>query len=205
MEVTDSDHKPVRCKFNIQISHADRSVRRKEFGDIIKSNEKVRSIFEELLYIPETVVSTNTIILQNQESSVFCITNKCLKDDVTFRIISEGQSSIKDEGDVRDYHPRGAFGFPRWLELTPAAGIIKPEQSIEISVHHEESHTLEEFVDGIPQNWWCEDTRDKEVMLTVTVQGSCSTRSFNHQVRVRHCFSNKTVRIDSKSNSTKKA
>lgn len=118
MEVTDSDHKPVRCKFNIQISHADRSVRRKEFGDIIKSNEKVRSIFEELLYIPETVVSTNTIILQNQESSVFCITNKCLKDDVTFRIISEGQSSIKDEGDVRDYHPRGAFGFPRWLEVS---------------------------------------------------------------------------------------
>ncbi|XP_008445942.1 type I inositol polyphosphate 5-phosphatase 12 isoform X2 [Cucumis melo] len=204
MEVTDSDHKPVRCKFNLQISHADRSVRRKEFGDIIKSNEKVKSIFEELLYIPETTVSTNTIILQNQESSLFYITNKCLKDEATFRIISEGQSSIKDEGEARDYHPRGAFGFPRWLEVTPAAGIIKPEQSIEISVHHEESHTLEEFVDGIPQNWWCEDTRDKEVMLTVIVEGSCSTRSFSHQVRVRHCFSNKTVRADSKSNSTKK-
>ncbi|XP_038892550.1 type I inositol polyphosphate 5-phosphatase 12 isoform X2 [Benincasa hispida] len=205
MEVTDSDHKPVRCKFNIQISHADRSVRRKEFGDIIKTNEKVKSIFEELLYIPETIVSTNTIILQNQESSVFYITNKCVKDEATFSIICEGQSSIKDEGETRDYHPRGAFGFPRWLEVTPAAGIIKPEQSVEISVHHEESHTLEEFVDGIPQNWWCEDTRDKEVMLTVTVQGSCSTRSFSHQVRVRHCFSNKTVRVDSKSNSTKKA
>ncbi|KAL0539188.1 hypothetical protein IC582_023370 [Cucumis melo] len=204
MEVTDSDHKPVRCKFNLQISHADRSVRRKEFGDIVKSNEKVKSIFEELLYIPETTVSTNTIILQNQESSLFYITNKCLKDEATFRIISEGQSSIKDEGEARDYHPRGAFGFPRWLEVTPAAGIIKPEQSIEISVHHEESHTLEEFVDGIPQNWWCEDTRDKEVMLTVIVEGSCSTRSFSHQVRVRHCFSNKTVRADSKSNSTKK-
>ncbi|XP_011655531.1 type I inositol polyphosphate 5-phosphatase 12 isoform X2 [Cucumis sativus] len=204
MEVTDSDHKPVRCKFNLQISHADRSVRRKEFGDIIKSNEKVKSIFEELLYIPETTVSTNTIILQNQESSLLYITNKCLKDEATFRIISEGQSSIKDEGEVRDYHPRGAFGFPRWLEVTPAAGIIKPEQSIEISVHHEESHTLEEFVDGIPQNWWSEDTRDKEVMLTVIVEGSCSTRSFSHQVRVRHCFSNKTVRADSKSNSTKK-
>lgn len=117
MEVTDSDHKPVRCKFNLQISHADRSVRRKEFGDIVKSNEKVKSIFEELLYIPETTVSTNTIILQNQESSLFYITNKCLKDEATFRIISEGQSSIKDEGEARDYHPRGAFGFPRWLEV----------------------------------------------------------------------------------------
>lgn len=117
MEVTDSDHKPVRCKFNIQISYADRSVRRKEFGDIIKSNLKVKSIFDELLYIPDTIVSTNNIVLQNQESSVFYITNKCMKDDATFRIISEGQSSIKDEGDQRDYHPRGAFGFPRWLEV----------------------------------------------------------------------------------------
>ncbi|KAG7012847.1 Type I inositol polyphosphate 5-phosphatase 12 [Cucurbita argyrosperma subsp. argyrosperma] len=205
MEVTDSDHKPVRCKFNLQISHADRSVRRKEFGDIIKSNEKVRSIFEELLYVPETIVSTNSIVLQNQESSVLCITNKCVKDVATFKIISEGQSSIKDEGDQRDYLPRGAFGFPRWLEVSPAAGIIKPEQAVEISVHHEESHTLDEFVDGIPQNWWSEDTRDKEVMLTVIIRGSCSTRSVNHQVRVRHCFSNKTVRVDPKSSSTKKS
>ena len=121
MEVTDSDHKPVRCKFNLQISHADRSVRRKEFGDIIKSNEKVRSIFEELLYVPETIVSTNSIVLQNQESSVLCITNKCVKDVATFKIISEGQSSIKNEGDQRDYLPRGAFGFPRWLEVSSYA------------------------------------------------------------------------------------
>ncbi|XP_023545043.1 type I inositol polyphosphate 5-phosphatase 12-like isoform X1 [Cucurbita pepo subsp. pepo] len=205
MEVTDSDHKPVRCKFNIQICHADRSVRRREFGDIIKSNEKVKSIFEELLYIPETIVSTNSIVLQNQESFVLCITNKCVKDVATFRIISEGQPPVKDEGDVRDYHPRGAFGFPRWLEVSPAAGIIKPEQSVEITVNHEESRSQEESVDGIPQNWWCEDTRDKEVMLTVTIQGSCSTQSFSHQVRVRHCFSNKAAApMETKSNSTKK-
>lgn len=117
MEVTDSDHKPVRCKFNIKISHADRSVRRKEFGDIIKTNEKVKSIFEELLYIPETILSTDTIVLQNQETSVFSITNKCVKDVATFKIISEGQSTVKEEGNERDYHPRGAFGFPRWLEV----------------------------------------------------------------------------------------
>lgn len=75
---------------------------------------------------------------------------------------------------------------------------------MEISVHHEEFHTLEEFVDGIPQNWWSEDTRDKEVILVLNVRGSCSTESRSHKIRVRHCFSAKTVRIDSKSSHSKK-
>jgi hypothetical protein len=83
--------------------------------------------------------------------------------------------------------------------------MIKPEQCAEVSVHHEEFHTLEEFVDGIPQNWWCEDTRDKEVILVVHVQGSCSAQTHSHRIRVRHCFSAKTVsRINLKSNSSRK-
>lgn len=83
--------------------------------------------------------------------------------------------------------------------------MIKPEQSVEVLVHHEEFHTLEEFVDGIPQNWWCEDTRDKEVILIVNVTGSCSAQTFSHRVRVRHCFSSaKTIRIVPKSNSSRK-
>lgn len=90
------------------------------------------------------------------------------------------------------------------FQVTPAIGVIKPESSVEVSVHHEEFHTLEEFVDGIPQNWWCEDTRDKEVNLTVVIQGSCSTETKKHQLRIRHCFSAKTVRIDSKSNGSRK-
>lgn len=90
------------------------------------------------------------------------------------------------------------------FQVTPAAGVIKPDSYIEVSVHHEEFHTLEEFVDGIPQNWWCEDTRDKEVMLSLVVQGCCSNDTRKHQIRVRHCFSAKTVRIDSKSNGSRK-
>ena len=52
-------------------------------------------------------------------------------------------------------------------QVTPAAGIIKPDHIAEISVHHEEYQTLEEFVDGTPQNSWCEDARDMEVILVV--------------------------------------
>lgn len=84
--------------------------------------------------------------------------------------------------------------------------MIKPEQAAEVSVRHEEFHTLEEFVDGIPQNWWSEDTRDKEVILAVNVQGSCSTGTNSHKICVRHCFSSKTLRLDSKlSNSSRKS
>ncbi|KAM7489365.1 hypothetical protein LguiB_026849 [Lonicera macranthoides] len=205
MDVIESDHKPVRCKFNVEISHVDRSVRRQEFGKIVQSNEKVKRLIEELSYVPETVVSTNKIVLQNQETSTLKICNKSGKDKAIFQILCEGQSTIKEDEKSAEYRPRGSFGFPRWLEVMPAAGVIKPEQSTEISVNHVESHTLEDLVEGVPQSWWSEDTRDKEVILEVIVTGSCSTGTRTHKVHVRHCFSSKTVRIDStKGHSPKK-
>ncbi|CAI0541031.1 unnamed protein product [Linum tenue] len=201
MDVTESDHKPVRCKFHIQVAHTDRSVRRQEFGEILRTNEKIQSLLEECRVVPETAVSTNSIALQNQDTAILRITNKSAADKVVFRIYCEGQANFKDEGDEAEYRARGNHGFPRWLEVTPAAGIIKPDNSIEVSVHHEEFHTLEDLVDGIPQNWWCEDTRDKEVILVVVVQGSGSTEVATHRVHVRHCLSAKTLRADSKSGS----
>jgi hypothetical protein len=57
---------------------------------------------------------------------------------------------------------------------------------MEITVHHEDFYTQEEFVDGIPQNWWCEDTRDKEAVLTVNITGSTSTETKTHKIDVRH-------------------
>lgn len=206
MEVTESDHKPVRCKLNLDIAHVDRSVRRQEVGNIVKSSDKIRTLLQELCYVPDTVVSTNSITLQNQHSSILKITSRSGADNAIFQIICEGQSTIKEDEQPSDYHPRGCFGFPRWLEVSPAAGIIKPDQVVEVSVRHEEFHTLEEFVDGgIPQSWWSEDTRDKEVILLVSVRGSCSIETKIHRVRVRHCFSAKTVRIDSRNNSSRRS
>lgn len=83
-------------------------------------------------------------------------------------------------------------------QVSPAAGIITPDHITEISVHHQEFHTLEEFVDGVPQNWWCEDARDKEVILLVRVRGSFSTGTRTHRIRVRHSFSGKNMRVDNK-------
>ncbi|XP_057427330.1 type I inositol polyphosphate 5-phosphatase 12 isoform X2 [Lotus japonicus] len=204
MDVTDSDHKPVRCKFNVNISHADRSIRRKEFGEIMTSNEKIRSMLEELAYVPEFTVIPDNLVLQNHEVSFLLITNRSSKDKAVYKITCEGQSIVKNDGQSPDYSPRGAFGFPRWLEVTPSSGIINPEQDVEVSIRHEDVHTSEELVDGIPQNWWSEDTRDKEVILVVHVQGSSSVETHSHKIHARHCFTAKPVRTDSKSNSARR-
>ncbi|CAF2123960.1 hypothetical protein BRARA_C02234 [Brassica rapa] len=197
MDVTESDHKPVRCKFHVKIEHVDRSVRRQEFGRIIRTNEKVIALLNDLRYVPETVLSSNNIVLQNQDTFVLRITNKCVKEKAVFRILCESHSTLGEDEDKLELHPFVSFGFPRWLEVMPAAGTIKPDSSVEVTVHHEEFHTLEEFVDGIPENWWCEDTWDKEAILVVNVQGSCSTETVCHKVHVRHCFSAKNLRVDS--------
>ncbi|KAK3441286.1 hypothetical protein EUGRSUZ_B01444 [Eucalyptus grandis] len=196
MDVTDSDHKPVRCMFNVDIARVDESVRRQEFGEVVAQNERVKSMLKGLLMIPETIVSTNNIILQNQDTSILRITNKSGKHDALFQIICQGVSMIKDDGQALNHHPRGSFGFPQWLRVCPVSGIIEPEHTTEVSVHHEKFQTLEEFVDGVPRNSWCEDNRDKEVVLEVRVSSSYMTETRNHRIRVRHCFSSKGKQVD---------
>ncbi|XP_013666659.2 type I inositol polyphosphate 5-phosphatase 13-like isoform X2 [Brassica napus] len=199
MDVTESDHKPVRCKFHATIAHVDKSVRRQELGNIITSNEKIRSILEDLKFVPETSVSTNNIVLQSQDTVILTIRNNSTTSKAIFSILCGGQAIVRDDdGEESDYTPRGSFGLPRWLEVSPAGGIIKPEGSVDVKVHHEEFYTLEEYVDGIPQNWWCEDARDKEAILMVNIRGSCSTTWTSHSVKVRHCYSGRVCLLDPK-------
>ncbi|WOL15569.1 type I inositol polyphosphate 5-phosphatase 13-like [Canna indica] len=198
MDITDSDHKPVRCIFSVEIARRNEMIRRLEYGQIITSNEKIRSLLEEYRAVPETVVSTNNIILQNQDISILRITNKCEKYKAVFQIICEGQSKIKQDRNASQLSARCAFGFPRWLEVNPAVGIIKPGQTIEVSVHHDDLCTEEESVDGIPKNRSSEDARDKEVVLLVDVTGTSSTDSKAHRVSLRHCFSSRSECSDRK-------
>ncbi|XP_010475271.1 PREDICTED: type I inositol polyphosphate 5-phosphatase 13-like isoform X1 [Camelina sativa] len=198
MDVTESDHKPVRCKFHATIAHVDKSVRRQELGKIVRSNEKILSIFEDLRLVPETTVSTNNIVLQSQDTVILTITNTSTTSKAIFNILCAGQAIVKDDGEDSDYNPRGSFGLPRWLEVSPAAGIIHPEGSVDVKVHHEDFHSLEEHVDGIPQNWWCEDTRDKEAILMVNIRGSCSTTLTSHSIKVRHCFSARVCLLENR-------
>lgn len=81
------------------------------------------------------------------------------------------------------------------IQVSPATGIIRPDQIVEVSVHHEEFQTLEEFVDGVVQNSWCEDSRNKEAVLVVKVHGNYTIQTRNHRVRVHHCYSSKKNHI----------
>ena len=56
-------------------------------------------------------------------------------------------------------------------------------------MQHEEFLTPETFVDGVPSNWWCEDTQDKGVVLLVNVTGSYTTKKKTHRIHVRRCYS----------------
>lgn len=62
-----------------------------------------------------------------------------------------------------------------------------------MTIQHEDFYTKEEFIDGIPQNWWCEDTRDKEVILLVNMTGANSTDTTTHRIHVKHCYSSKEL------------
>lgn len=121
MDVTDSDHKPVRCLFSIDIARVDESIRRREYGEIISANEDIRTLYEELRIVAETTVSIENIVLQNQDTAVLQITNNSMKEKAMFEIVCEGQS-IKDglkEGLASEHYcAKAAFGFPRWLEVT---------------------------------------------------------------------------------------
>lgn len=98
MEVTESDHKPVRCKFDVELAHIDRSVRRQEFGNIFQNNDRIKSILEELHYIPETDVSTTQIVIQNQDTFSLKISNRSREDKVLFQLTCCGQSTAKEDG-----------------------------------------------------------------------------------------------------------
>lgn len=121
MEVTESDHKPVRCKFDVELAHIDRSVRRQEFGKIFRYNDKIRSLLAELRYLPEVAVSTSQIFLQNQEAFSLIITNRSRQDNAFFQITCQGQLAINEDKQKSENRPKGSFGFPRWLEVISKA------------------------------------------------------------------------------------
>ncbi|ONM03130.1 Type II inositol polyphosphate 5-phosphatase 15 [Zea mays] len=187
MDVTDSDHKPVRCTFSVDIARVDELIRRQEYGKIVESNKRVHSLLRELHFVPDTIVSTNNIILENQEDVILRITNNCETSKAAFEILCEGQSIRKQDGTKSEPVIRASFGFPLWLEVQPSSGLIGPGDTTEVAVHHEDFFTQEEFVDGVQQSWWCETTRDIEVVLSVNVTGVASTEAATHRITVRHC------------------
>lgn len=121
--MNDSDHKPVKSVFSVDIAHTNEITRRQEFGKIISSNKKVRSSFEELQVIPESAVSISNIILQNQDISIIRITNKSMTSTAGFEMCEDLCTAIEDEHILKS-RERGSTGFPNWLKVITFCSII---------------------------------------------------------------------------------
>ncbi|XXG72062.1 hypothetical protein AAC387_Pa07g1237 [Persea americana] len=165
----------------------------------------VRKSYELLRIVPKTTISTGSS-KPGKDATILRITNKSGKEKSMFEIIYDGQS-IKEASASEQYHSRGAFGFPHWIELiihcvtlgtwfqilriktdqklndqdwpyicgiyravvttihstadictpyshhqvTTATGLINLRQTTEVPISHEEMHTLQDIIDGIPQ------------------------------------------------------
>jgi hypothetical protein len=80
-------------------------------------DERVRVFLQDSCNVPETIVSTNNIILQTKGTTILRITNKGGERIVMYSIICEGVGIVNGEGDVSELSSRGSFGFPNWLEV----------------------------------------------------------------------------------------
>jgi len=105
MEATDSDHKPVKCVFNLDIAHVDKQTMRQKYGEIMTSNKEVS--LQGLEPFPEVNISTNDIILQDQNPSVVKLHNRSTKELACFEIIGQTPNSSGTP----------FSGFPSWLKV----------------------------------------------------------------------------------------
>uniref|UniRef100_A0A0D9VFY9 Inositol polyphosphate-related phosphatase domain-containing protein n=1 Tax=Leersia perrieri TaxID=77586 RepID=A0A0D9VFY9_9ORYZ len=126
MEVTDSDHKPIKCVFNLDIAYVDKQAMRQKYGELMSSNSKVVHLLQDLEALPEVNINTTDIILRDQNPSVVKLQNRSTKDTACFEIIGQAPN-------VSGTH---FSGFPTWLKVSPAVGIITPGQTVEVTLQH---------------------------------------------------------------------
>ncbi|CAL9046601.1 type II inositol polyphosphate 5-phosphatase 15-like [Musa acuminata AAA Group] len=190
MDVTGSDHKPVKCIFNVDIAHVDELTRRQEFGEIVFSNEKVRRLIDDFGNVPETTFSSNNITLQGNDITVLRITNKCRRDGAVFQFFCGSQSAVKESEQASVHSSRDPFGFPNWLEVTPRTGIIKPGKTVQVSMWHQNIDTVDEFTGRSHKTQQNNDSSDKVAVLKVRITGNYPTDCKSYEIHVSHCSSN---------------
>jgi hypothetical protein len=107
MEATDSDHKPVKCVFNLDITHVDKQMMRQKYGEIMSSNKKVLHFLQGLEAFPEVIISSSDIVLQDQSPSSVKLRNMSAKETACFQIIGQTPNSSGTR----------CSGFPPWLKV----------------------------------------------------------------------------------------
>ncbi|XP_024317504.1 type II inositol polyphosphate 5-phosphatase 15 isoform X3 [Brachypodium distachyon] len=171
MEATDSDHKPVKCLFNLDVAHIDKQTMRQEYGEIMCSNKKVLHLLQGREALLEANISTNDIVLQDQSPSVLKLqkTQHSTKDTACFEIIGQSRNSSGTH----------VTGFPTWLKVSPAVGVICPGQTVEVILQHG-------GLRGASGNSFSEANQEKAATLSVKITGPYSTVAKVYEIRVRH-------------------
>ncbi|NP_001132671.1 uncharacterized protein LOC100194149 precursor [Zea mays] len=174
MEATDSDHKPVKCVFNLDIAHVDKQTMRQKYGEIMGSNKEVLDSLQGLEALPEVDISTNDIILQDQNPFVVKLHNRSTKELACFEIIGQ---TPKSSGTPFS-------GFPSWLKVSPAVGIISPRQSVEVTLQHGQIRS-QDYLTGTSGDS-SGAAQEKVATLLVTVTRVDSTAGRRHKIQVQH-------------------
>ncbi|KAL2634417.1 hypothetical protein R1flu_005896 [Riccia fluitans] len=183
-EIHDSDHKPVRCQLKVDLSVIDETARRREYGEVMR-DPNIRSRLAALGYIPDCSVNTNRVSVDDVDRSSLILTNTDRQHRILYVVHCEalpsrgpcpcGEHNIKNlsprDSAFRDQLPRAGFGFPDWLTVSPAAGVVRPSESAAIRIT--------DVVRPVGS-----DQQDKVVVLVIRWKGSLSSGFKQHRVCV---------------------
>ncbi|KAK3157960.1 hypothetical protein QOZ80_2AG0130870 [Eleusine coracana subsp. coracana] len=174
MEASDSDHKPVKCVFNLDITHVDKQTMRQKYGEIMSSNKKLLYLLQGLEALPEVNIGASGIILQDQSPSTVKLENRSTIEVACFQII--GQTP----------NPSGTHfsGFAPWLKVSPALGIIYPGRAVEVTLQHGELRS-QDYVTAASGNNSVAD-HEKSATLSVIITGVHLTAGRCHKIHVQH-------------------
>ncbi|XP_024524008.1 type II inositol polyphosphate 5-phosphatase 15 [Selaginella moellendorffii] len=182
MDALDSDHKPVRCLLNVDIAVINEAARRRAFCELMLNNPHVQKWMDQLNSVPETVVSTNKIILEDGVPSILKAINESSRQCVVFELRCEGDPAEATVSAAARVTVRAGFGLPPWLQVTPASGMIPPKGSMEINL---------KFMNVLPDDFMEGggpavglDNRGKAVNLAFSYKGSLSSSCKRYQVAV---------------------
>ncbi|KAG0597124.1 hypothetical protein M758_UG313100 [Ceratodon purpureus] len=192
MEALDSDHKPVQCLLGVDLAVLDEAARRREYGDIMMNDQKVLEYLEQSNVMPQTRVNRNSIVFENSKASLV-VTNYSQRSLTTFMIRCDGLYIGEDcpcgnDRANRSSHRanvlRGGSGFPQWLQVLPAAGVIGPSSNVTITMHYKAPVPQNHSVGNQPR-WWTDIQKDECLKLVLTMSSSPLTKLNQHRICVR--------------------
>uniref|UniRef100_J3LCV2 Inositol polyphosphate-related phosphatase domain-containing protein n=2 Tax=Oryza brachyantha TaxID=4533 RepID=J3LCV2_ORYBR len=183
MEATDSDHKPIKCVFNLDIAYADKQIMRQKYGELISSNNKVVHLLQGLEAFPEVNINNTDIILQDRNPSAMKFQNRSMKATACFEII----------GQAPNLSSTHFSAFPTWLKVSPSIGVISPGQTVEVTLQHRDLRGQQNYNDSPLDILPGGATQQKAATLLAKITGVYSTVAKYYEIHVQHQNSRSTL------------